>query len=91
MSGYIERIRDTLDGKNVEALLTELGTRFHRVIYEHLLQFQINSVGKNFLISFLIFFSHFLLYFFLIFSSSFFPIPSLFIIFFVSSFFSHIY
>lgn len=41
----VEKIRDSLDGKNVEALLTELGTRFHRVIYEHLQQFQYSSVG----------------------------------------------
>ncbi|XP_076314022.1 exocyst complex component Sec10 isoform X1 [Tachypleus tridentatus] len=42
---YVEKVRDSLDGKNVESTLTELGTRFHRAIYEHLQQFQYNSVG----------------------------------------------
>lgn len=41
----VEKIRDSLDGKNVEAVLMELGTRFHRTIYEHLQQFQYSSVG----------------------------------------------
>jgi hypothetical protein len=43
----VERIRDSLDGKNVEALMMEFGTRFHRIIYEHLQQFQYNSAGGN--------------------------------------------
>jgi hypothetical protein len=47
---YVEKIRDSLDGKNVEAVLTELGVRFHRIIYEHLLQFQFSSVGAMFVI-----------------------------------------
>ncbi|KAG1662389.1 Exocyst complex component 5 [Nymphon striatum] len=38
-------IRNSLDGKNVEAALTEFGTRLHRVIFEHLQQFQYSSVG----------------------------------------------
>jgi len=38
-------MKDSMDGKNIEAVLTELGTRFHRVIYEHLLSFQYSSVG----------------------------------------------
>ncbi|XP_014667392.1 PREDICTED: exocyst complex component 5-like [Priapulus caudatus] len=41
----IETARDSLDGKNVEAALTELGVRLHRVIYEHLQQYQYNTVG----------------------------------------------
>lgn len=45
MSSTIKRIRDCLDGKNVESVMTELGIRFHRVIYDHLLQFQYNSAG----------------------------------------------
>ena len=40
-----ERIRHCLDGKNLEMILTELGIRFHRIIYEHLQQFQYNSMG----------------------------------------------
>lgn len=41
----IRHIRDSLDGNNAENILTELGIRFHRVIYEHLQQFQFNSAG----------------------------------------------
>jgi len=44
---YIEKIRDSLDGKNIETVLTELGIRVHRVIYEHLQQFQFTIVGRN--------------------------------------------
>ena len=47
---YVDKIRDCLDGKNVESGLTELGTRFQRVIYEHLLQFQYSSFGAMFAI-----------------------------------------
>lgn len=45
VSGMIKHIRDRLDGKSLENVLTELGVRFHRVIYEHLQQFQFNSAG----------------------------------------------
>lgn len=45
MNAQVENIRQYLDGKNVDAVLTELGTRFHRVIYEHLQQFQYSSTG----------------------------------------------
>ncbi|EFX84728.1 hypothetical protein DAPPUDRAFT_238631 [Daphnia pulex] len=45
VSVQTERIRNSLDGKNQEAVLNELGTRFHRVIYEHFHQFQYNSMG----------------------------------------------
>lgn len=45
VNSQVEKIRDSLDGKNVEAVLLELGTRFHRVIFEHLQQFQYSSVG----------------------------------------------
>ena len=31
-----DRIRDCLDGKNIELVLLELGLRLHRVIYDHL-------------------------------------------------------
>lgn len=47
VGSMVERIRDSLDGKNVEALMMEFGTRFHRIIYEHLQQFQYNSAGGN--------------------------------------------
>lgn len=45
INSQIDNIRFGLDGKNVEAVLTELGIRFHRVIYDHLLQYQYNSMG----------------------------------------------
>ncbi|XP_063222638.1 exocyst complex component 5 [Bacillus rossius redtenbacheri] len=45
MGATVERVRESLDGKNVESLMTELGVRFHRVVYEHLQQFQYNSAG----------------------------------------------
>jgi Exocyst complex component Sec10. len=46
VGSMVERIRDSLDGKNVESLMMELGVRFHRVIFEHLQQFQYNSAGN---------------------------------------------
>ncbi|KAL0270096.1 UNVERIFIED_CONTAM: hypothetical protein PYX00_007615 [Menopon gallinae] len=45
MSKMVEKIRESLDDKNAENVLTELGTRFHRVIYEHLQQYQFNTAG----------------------------------------------
>lgn len=45
ISNTIKRIKSCLDGKNAECVLLELGIRLHRVIYEHLQQFQFNSVG----------------------------------------------
>ncbi|KAI4502696.1 hypothetical protein M0802_002608 [Mischocyttarus mexicanus] len=45
VTGMIRQIRNTLDGKNLETALTELGVRFHKVIYDHLQQFQFNSAG----------------------------------------------
>lgn len=44
-SDMIKHIRYSLDGKSLDSVLTELGIRFHRIIYEHLLQFQFNSAG----------------------------------------------
>lgn len=46
MSSTLAHIRDSLDGKNVEYVMCELGIRFHRVIYDHLLQFTYNSAGS---------------------------------------------
>ncbi|KAK3746309.1 hypothetical protein QZH41_015392, partial [Actinostola sp. cb2023] len=40
-----ERIRDALDGKNLEAVLTEFGTRVHRLLFEHLQQFTYSYDG----------------------------------------------
>ncbi|KAI5706748.1 hypothetical protein M8J75_010973 [Diaphorina citri] len=45
IASCIKQINACLDGANVSAVMTELGIRFHRVIYEHLLQFQYNSAG----------------------------------------------
>ncbi|GAB1597556.1 exocyst complex component 5-like [Argonauta hians] len=45
LHSQIENIRLSLDGKNVDVVLTELGTRFHRLIFEHFQQFQYNSLG----------------------------------------------
>ncbi|KAL1114999.1 hypothetical protein AAG570_007822 [Ranatra chinensis] len=41
----INHIRECLDGRNLDCVMSELGCRFNRVIYEHLLQFQYNSAG----------------------------------------------
>ena len=35
----------SLDGKNLELVLHEFGSRLHRVIYEHLQGFIINESG----------------------------------------------
>lgn len=39
-------MQSELDGNNVSAVLQELGIRLHRVIYDHMLQFQYNTAGK---------------------------------------------
>ena len=41
----VERIRESLDGKNIEFLLYELGVRLHRTIYDHMQQFTYSSEG----------------------------------------------
>lgn len=46
----IEKLRDSLDGTNVDAVLLELGVRFHRTIYEHIQTFQYSTVGGMILI-----------------------------------------
>lgn len=45
MSSIAQTVHGSLDGKNIEVVLTELGSRLHRVIFEHLQQFQYNSLG----------------------------------------------
>lgn len=40
----IAQIKKTIDGENLIEVLQELGIRFHRVIYEHLLQYQYNTL-----------------------------------------------
>lgn len=41
----VDKIRSSMDGKNVDSVLMELGVRFHRLIYEHLQQFSYSSMG----------------------------------------------
>jgi len=38
-------IHCSLDGKNVDIVFADLGTRLHRVVFDHLLGFQYNSLG----------------------------------------------
>lgn len=45
LSRAIKQIQEELDGNNVAAVLQELGVRLHRVIYDHMLQFQYNTAG----------------------------------------------
>uniref|UniRef100_A0A8C9S261 Exocyst complex component 5 n=1 Tax=Scleropages formosus TaxID=113540 RepID=A0A8C9S261_SCLFO len=45
VSKQVERVRKSMDGKNVDTVLTELGVRFHRLIHEHLQQFSYSSMG----------------------------------------------
>lgn len=45
VTNTIKEIKQTLDGNNVNAVLQELGIRLHRVVYDHLLQFQFNTAG----------------------------------------------
>ena len=41
----VDKIRDSMDGHNIEAVLLELGICLHRVIYDHLQQFTYSSSG----------------------------------------------
>ena len=45
MSHVLQKVRDSLDGRNVDSVLQELGVRVHRVIFEHFQQFQFSIVG----------------------------------------------
>ncbi|KAJ8288805.1 hypothetical protein COCON_G00014640 [Conger conger] len=45
VSKQVEKVRQSMDGKNVDTVLTELGVRFHRLIHEHLQQFSYSSMG----------------------------------------------
>lgn len=47
INSIIVQIKDSLDGNNVNAVLQELGIKLHKVIYEHLLQFQYSTIGKH--------------------------------------------
>jgi len=50
VASLTDKLRDSLDGRNVECALQELGVRLHRTIYEHLMQFQFASAGAMTLI-----------------------------------------
>jgi recyclin-1 len=50
VNSQLQVIHYGLDGKNVDSVLTEFGIRFHRVVYEHILTFQYNSIGAMLLI-----------------------------------------
>uniref|UniRef100_A0A8C6VSU4 Exocyst complex component 5 n=1 Tax=Naja naja TaxID=35670 RepID=A0A8C6VSU4_NAJNA len=41
----LEKIRNSMDGKNVDSVLMEFGVRFHRLIYEHLQQYSYSCMG----------------------------------------------
>uniref|UniRef100_A0A3Q3IXZ8 Exocyst complex component 5 n=1 Tax=Monopterus albus TaxID=43700 RepID=A0A3Q3IXZ8_MONAL len=41
----VQHVRKSMDGKNVDTVLTELGVRFHRLIHEHLQQYSYSSMG----------------------------------------------
>ena len=47
---YIEAVRpellNALDGKNLEVVLTEFGTRFHKLLLDHLYQYTFTDVGR---------------------------------------------
>ncbi|XP_022909195.1 exocyst complex component 5 [Onthophagus taurus] len=45
ITNTISQITNNLDGNNVVVILQELGIKLHKVIYEHLLQFQYNTLG----------------------------------------------
>lgn len=42
----IPELRNALDGKNLEVVLTELGTRFQKILLDHLYQFTFSDVGR---------------------------------------------
>uniref|UniRef100_A0A182S7M2 Exocyst complex component Sec10-like alpha-helical bundle domain-containing protein n=1 Tax=Anopheles maculatus TaxID=74869 RepID=A0A182S7M2_9DIPT len=45
LNPLIGLIQKTIDGENLAAVLTEFGIRYHRVVFEHLQQFQYNTAG----------------------------------------------
>lgn len=45
MQEIVRSIYTSLDGENVTAVLTEFGTRFHRLLYEHLQMYTFTSMG----------------------------------------------
>ncbi|XP_059053207.1 exocyst complex component 5 [Achroia grisella] len=45
LNSVMEKIHNGLEGENLNAVTVELAIRLHRVIYEHLQNFQFNSAG----------------------------------------------
>ncbi|CAO1426337.1 unnamed protein product [Diamesa hyperborea] len=45
LNASIYQIKKTIDGENMTDMLQEFGIRFHRVIYDHLQQYQYNTLG----------------------------------------------
>ena len=45
MRKQVEKIKNSMDGKNVDTVLMELGVRFHRLIYVHLQQYSYSCMG----------------------------------------------
>ena len=45
ITSTINTMKTQLDGKNLSAMLLEYGIRLHKLIYEHLLQYQYDSIG----------------------------------------------
>lgn len=39
------KVRESLDGKNLESVLTEFGSRIHRALFEHLQQYIYSDIG----------------------------------------------
>lgn len=42
----ILQVKRCMDGENLNAIMKDFGVRFHRVILEHLQQFQFNTAGN---------------------------------------------
>ena len=51
---HIGKINSCLDGKNVGNALKELGTKFHRTVYDHFFRFEYNELGNFLSVLFLI-------------------------------------
>jgi len=46
MKKALPELRLGLDGKNLELVLTEFGTRFHKLLLDHMYQYTFSDVGK---------------------------------------------
>jgi len=45
LNSTIGQIQRSIDGENLMTVLQEFGVRFHRVVFDHLQQFQYNTAG----------------------------------------------